>query len=135
MCMSNRTVIFVLCASWMLFSLPAYGINLNGAWAVDASTCDKIFVKKGNKISVAKNADLFGSGFVMEGNKIKGKMADCNIKARKEEAGALNLIVVCSTDIALSTVQFILRIDDDNKITRLFPGMPEMATTYVRCAF
>jgi hypothetical protein len=45
----------------------------------------------------------------------------------------VNLIAVCSTDIALATTQFALKIEGDDKIARLFSGMPEMTMRYVRC--
>jgi hypothetical protein len=133
MCTSSRTTILVLCLSWMLFSLPAYAIDLNGAWASDASVCKKIFVKKNNRLSVAGDADTYGSGFIFEGNKIRGKIATCNIKTRKEEAGVLHVIAVCSDDVALSTMQFSVKIENDNKITRVYPGVPELSVSYVRC--
>jgi hypothetical protein len=95
--------------------------------------CSKIFVKKNNKISIASNSDIYGSALIFEGNRIRGKMATCTIKKRVEAVDSLNLIADCSTDIALSTTQFSLKINDDNKITRVYPGVPEMATTYFRC--
>jgi hypothetical protein len=35
----------------------------------------------------------------------------------------------------LSSVQFSLKVLDDNSISRLFPGMPGMEVTYYRCSF
>ena len=131
--MSSRTAGLVVCTSLSVFSLPAHAFDLNGAWANDTDACSKIFVKKNNSISIAENADFYGSGFVVDGNTIKGKMATCTIKARKQEADSVNLIAVCSTDIALATTQFALKIEGDDKISRLFAGMPEMTMGYVRC--
>ena len=133
MCTSSRTTILVLCLSWALFSLPAYAIDLNGGWASDASVCNKIFVKKNSRLSIASDADTYGSGVIFEGNKIRGKIATCEIKTRKEEAGVLHMIGVCSDDVALSTVQFSVKIENENKITRIYPGVPELSVSYVRC--
>lgn len=130
----SRSTLSVLCLSFMLSGAPAHAFDLSGAWAGDVSICQKIFVKKKNSISITRNSDVYGSGFIVEGNKIRGKIATCTIKNRKEEAGVLNLIAVCSTDIALSTTQFQLKIDNDNKVTRLFPGMPDLTFAYFRCA-
>lgn len=33
----------------------------------------------------------------------------------------------------LDTIQFSLRLLDDNHIVRLFPGIPELEFTYERC--
>jgi hypothetical protein len=117
----------------MLSNLPAYAVDLNGAWADNESNCSKIFVKKNNKISIARDSDHYGSGLIFEGNKIRGKMAACTITKRVEAAGSLNLIAKCSTDVALSTTQFSLKVDNDNKITRVYPGVPELAVSYSRC--
>lgn len=113
---------------------PAYSAELDGAWAIDASVCSKMFVKKNNKVSFAQDSDLYGSGFIFDGDKIRGKMATCNVKSRKQDGAILNMVATCSTDIALlSATQLSLRIDDQGKVTRLFPGMPEMETTYYLC--
>lgn len=129
----SRRRLLLICATALLFAAPAHAINLNGAWANDASACDKVFARKGGKISVSKNADSYGSGFVIDGNRIRGKVASCTITSRKEDGATVQLIAACSTDVALSPTQFSLKVEDDNRITRLFPGIAEMSTPYVRC--
>jgi hypothetical protein len=113
----------------------AAAADLAGAWANDSSACDKIYVRTNGRISFANNADAFGSGFIVEANRIRGKIATCTIKARKQEDQTVNLIAVCSTDIAIDTTQFTLKFVDDNRLVRMFPGMPEMEMTFVRCSF
>jgi hypothetical protein len=126
-----RIFSLLVCLFYIDLARPA---NLDGAWASDASVCNKMFVKRNAQVSFAKSSDIYGSGFIFNGDKISGKMASCNIKSRKQDGAILNLIATCSTDIAiLSLTQFSLRLDDQGKITRLFPGMPEMETTYYRC--
>ena len=124
-------VVFVVAG--LLLSSTANAVDLNGAWANDPSVCKQVFEKKNKTISITRNSDNYGSGFIIEGNQIRGKIAKCTIKSRKEDGPLLQLIASCSTDVALSTVQFSLRIDDENKLTRGFPGIPEMALSYVRC--
>jgi hypothetical protein len=117
-----------------LFVSPAVkAADLNGAWANDVSICNKIFEKKDNTISMTRDSDMHGSGFIIAGNQIRGKVATCTIKSRKEDGSILQLVATCSTDVALSTVQFSLKIDNENQMTRVFPGIPEMAMPYVRC--
>lgn len=99
-----RRVLPVLLAGCALCVTHAEAFDLNGAWAGDASMCKKIFVKKKSSVSIARNSDLYGSGFIVEGDKIRGEMAVCAIKSRKEDVGTLNLVAVCSADIALSNV-------------------------------
>jgi hypothetical protein len=64
---------------------------------------------------------------------LRGKFAKCKIKTRKEEGGSLNLIAACATDIMLSNVQFVLKVIDDDNITRVFPGIEGMEVRYHRC--
>jgi hypothetical protein len=45
----------------------------------------------------------------------------------------LHLLASCSTDIALSDMQLSLQIVSNDKLSRIFPGMPEMTTDYFRC--
>jgi hypothetical protein len=117
-----------------LFVSPAANaVDLNGAWANDTAVCSKIFEKKDNAVSMTRDSDMYGSGFIIDGNQIKGKVATCTVKSRKEDGAIINLITSCSTDVALSTVQISLQIDSENKLTRVFPGVPEMAMPYVRC--
>jgi hypothetical protein len=120
----------ILCAFW---HHPAQAANIDGVWATDAAACSKIYVKSAKGIAFAKRADLYGSGFIIDGNKIRGKIASCNIKMRKQDGNTVHLIAVCSTDIAIDTMQFTLNVIDDNKVSRVFPGMPELETPYERC--
>ena len=80
------------------------------------------------------HADVYGSGFIYEKNRLRGKIATCAIVAQKEDGDILHLISTCSTDVALETVQLSLRIDNANQITRFFPGVPELKTEYYRCS-
>jgi hypothetical protein len=131
--LSNAGVLIVSCAVFSLFGTSAHSFELNGAWASDPSICGKIFVKQDTKLVMTPDADTYGSGFVVDGNQVRGKIATCNIKSRKEEPGVVHLITSCSTDVALQAMQFSIKIDDDNRITRIFPGVPEMSVSYSRC--
>lgn len=118
----------------LAFGSPANATDLNGAWATDASVCNKVFTKKGSEISFQTGSDEFGGGFILEGDRIRGQMQTCNIKARKEDGSAVHILAACATDIMASNVQLSARIVDDNTIRRFFPGMPdELSISYSRC--
>ena len=126
-------VIFAVIIGWMFGSLASHAADLTGAWASDAEACGKILVKSNGKIAIANDADLYGSGFIIEQNRIRGKIATCNIIARKEDGPITHLVAKCATDIAFENVQFSLKIENENKITRLYPGIPELSVQYFRC--
>jgi hypothetical protein len=128
-----KTLGAVCLIAGLLIGGAANAIDINGVWANDLSVCNKVFEKKNNAISMTRDSDNYGSGFIISGNQIKGKIVTCTIKSRKEDGALVHLIASCSTDVALSTVQFSLRSDDENRLTRVYPGVPEMAVPYVRC--
>ena len=122
-------------AAQMGSSTPSKAFDLDGAWTAQADVCKKIFVKTGNKISFAKDAELHGYGFIVDGNAIQAHTAKCSVKARKEDGAVTHLIATCATGIMVDQTQLSFKVVDDNKITRLFPGMEIFQTSYVRCPF
>lgn len=127
-------VLFVVNIGWMIGGRTSYAADLTGAWASDAKACDKIFVKSNGKIAIANDADMYGSGFIIEKNRIRGKIATCDIIAQKEDGPITNLVAKCATDLAFENIQFSLKLENDNKITRLYQGLPELSVSYFRCA-
>lgn len=113
----------------------ACAVELIGAWAPDADKCDKVFARRGRarQIDFTEFSSLHGGGFIIEADQLRGKFAKCKIKTRKQEGEGLNLIAACATDIMLSNVQFVLKVVDDDNITRLFPGIEGMEVKYHRC--
>ena len=111
----------------------ADAVDLNGAWAGDADQCAKVFVRQGGKLGFTEMSDVYGGGFIIDGDQIVGKFARCRIKARKNDGVNVNLVAACATDIMLSSVQFSLKELDANSIARLFPGIEDMEIRYHRC--
>lgn len=133
---SGRSIVSMTMATvalWFMCSHLAHAADLEGAWATDPAICSKIYTKSGGSFVFTRDADLYGSGFVVNGNRLTGKMATCTIKTRKQEGNTLHLIALCSTSIAFDTMQVTFNIIDDNKVMRIFPGMPELQTSYERC--
>jgi hypothetical protein len=114
----------------------AWAFDLDGAWATQVSACDKIFGKTAQgELYITKDADNYGSGFIVRKDSIIGKIAKCAIKTRKAEGPLVHVIATCSTDVALQTMQFSFRIRDENNIIRIYPGVEELSTRYGRCPF
>ena len=111
----------------------AVAFDLDGAWAGDADNCAKVFVRKGSQVTFTDMSDVYGGGFIIEGDQITGKFARCRIKARKDDGKTINLVAACATDIMLQNVQFSLREVEANTVIRMFPGMGGMEIKYARC--
>jgi hypothetical protein len=113
---------------------PTQAADISGAWATDVRVCDKIFQKKGNVLTLTSRSDTLGGGFIIDGNQIRGKTANCKIKNKREDGDSVYLIAACATDIMLSDVEMALKIIDKDRVARFFPGLPELETPYYyRC--
>ena len=64
---------------------------------------------------------------------MRGKFENCSIKSRKDDGRNVNIVVGCASGIMLSNVQFVLKVTDDDSVTRLFPGIEGMEVRYHRC--
>jgi len=122
-----------LLAGLLCFAAPVQAIELNGSWSSDPALCDKIFIKKGKQIAFSPMSDLYGSGFIIDGNRIRGKVARCTIKSRKQDGDTTLLAATCSTIIAAQDLEFSLKAVDDNTVARTYPGSSAMRVDFHRC--
>lgn len=107
--------------------------GINGLWATDARNCDKIFSKTEQGFSFARDSDLYGSGFIVEGRRIVSPLARCEIKTTKQDGATTHLIAGCATDVMLSNMQASFKTVSKERILRIFPGVSDMEIPYERC--
>lgn len=107
--------------------------DINGAWSTNVDACSKVFIKKGNQAYLAKDADMYGSGFVVDGTTVRGKIATCKVTSRKDDGATIHLQAACATDIIVSSNQVDLKMIGQDQLIRIVPGIPEMDTHYYRC--
>jgi len=112
----------------------ASAFELSGAWASAQEVCDRVFVKKGNAVNFAEMSDLYGSGFVIDGNAIRAKSAKCAIKSSKRDGELTTIFAACASSIMTDDYQFSYKVVDDNTIMRLFPDIQGMTLRYFRCS-
>jgi len=131
---SNRfaLALLVLLAAVSL-SPSAHAADISGAWASDLSVCSKVFVKNGNRISFTPDAELYGGGFIVEGNRATGTFQKCNIKSMKNDGANVHLIAACSDGVAISDLQFTVKHVGEDRITVSSAGPVNMENPYVRC--
>ena len=129
----KSTTIAALLWSSMAVSEQASAFDLNGAWAGDAANCTKVFARKGSQVGFTDNADVYGGGFIIEGDEIIGKAGRCRIKTRKDDGARIDLIAACASDIMFQSMQFSLKEVDANTMIRLFPGMEGIEMKFARC--
>ncbi|MEK9282998.1 hypothetical protein MTR72_25775 [Bradyrhizobium sp. ISRA442] len=123
----------LLLASLLMTGSRAGALDLNGAWASDADNCAKVFARQGAQLGFTDMSDVYGGGFIIDGDQMIGKFARCRIKARKDNGPNVSLIAACATDMMLSSVQFSLKELNSDSLVRLFPGMEDMEIRYHRC--
>lgn len=131
-CARVPLAISLACSSLVLAG-PAEAFDLNGAWASDADNCSKVFGRKGGRVDFTEMSDVYGGGFIVDGDQITGKFARCRIKVRKDSGQNIDLVAACASDIMLQNVQFSLRSADSNTVSRLIPAMDGMEIKYFRC--
>ena len=125
----------MLFSSGVLLPTRSYAIELTGGWASQADLCKLVFTKKGNGVVFAELSDLYGSGFIIEGSRIRGKTTRCTITSKKQDGDNLELGAACASTIMNQNVRFSLKVIDDNNLDRQFPDIPGMSLKYTRCAF
>lgn len=129
------TVLVLLLAADVALPVDAHAFELSGAWASHADLCNLVFSKQGGQVAFTELSDLYGSGFIVEGNRMKGKAGQCTIESRKQDGDNLELSAACASSIMTQTIRFKLKILDDNNLTRYFPEIEGMTLTYSRCKF
>ena len=123
-----------LVAALALVSHNAEAFDLTGAWATDASVCGKVFQKNDDSLAIAKDADMYGNGFIARKDSIVGNNATCKIVSQKADGAITHMVAQCAAEnIAFSTFQFSYKVKDDNNIVRIFPGVEELNINYSRC--
>ena len=135
MCRAFRLVgAAVMLGSSVLSVAQARAIELTGAWASHEDLCNQVFTKKDNRVEYAEFSELFGSGFIVDGDRIRGKAGTCTIKSRKQEGDNLEISGACASTIMTQDLRFSLKIIDDNNISRSFPEISGMRLNYTRCS-
>ena len=117
----------------LLLTTQAFAFDLTGAWTSDRQLCDKVFEKKGGAIEFSELSDLYGSGFIVNGNAIRAKAGKCTIKSQRQDGNKTILNASCATTIMTSELQFNYKVVDDNTLIRDFPDIKDMTLQYSRC--
>jgi len=123
----------MLFGSSIMLPIPAHAIELTGAWSTDANLCNLVFTKKGKQIEFAELSDLYGSGLIINGDRIRGKSARCTIKSRRQEGNILDMSAACASTVMTGNLRFSVRVIDDNNFSRMFPNIENMEIKYTRC--
>src|SRR6476620_8878908 len=119
-----------------IFSVAeAQAFELSGAWATHTDLCSQVFTTKDGRVVYTELSELFGSGFIIDGDRIRGRAGTCTIKSRKQEGDSLELSAACASTIMTQDVRFSLKIIDDNTISRSFAEISGMTLNYTRCKF
>ena len=124
----------VMLGSSVFSVAEAQAFELTGAWATHADLCSQVFMAKDGRVVYAELSELFGSGFIIDGDRIRGKAATCTIKSKKQEGDSLELSAACASSVMTQDVRFNLKVIDDNTVARSFPEISGMSINYSRCS-
>jgi hypothetical protein len=84
-------------------------------------------------VAFTELSDLYGAGFIVDGNAIRAKSGKCTIKSQRQEGDKTVLNASCATTIMTSELQFNYKVLDNNTLVRDFPEIKGMTLTYSRC--
>jgi hypothetical protein len=123
----------VLTCALLVPTTQASAFELSGAWASQGDLCNLVFIKKGSEVAFAELSDLYGSGFIIDSGRIRGKAARCTIESRKQDGNNLTISAACATSIMTQDMKFNVKILDDDNLSREFEEIPGMSVKYSRC--
>jgi len=101
-------------------SASTQAADLNGAWTIDASACDKMFTKENNRFAFKQDADLHAGGLIVQGKQITGTFQKCTVKSLHDDGSNMKVIAACSDGVAVSDVAYDVKINGENAITWRF---------------
>ncbi|HSZ97943.1 MAG TPA: hypothetical protein VK767_16625 [Bradyrhizobium sp.] len=123
----------VLTCALLVPTTQASAFELSGAWASQSDLCNLVFTKKGSEVMFAELSDLYGSGFIIDSGRIRGKAGRCTIESRKQDGNSLTISAACATSIMNQNMKFNVKILDDDNLSREFEEIPGMSVKYSRC--
>jgi len=115
-------------------SASTQAADLNGAWAIDASTCGKVFTKENNKLAFKQDADVYAGGLIVQGKQVTGTFQKCRVKSLHDDGPNLRVIASCSDGVAFSDVAFDLKFSGENSMTLSSKEPVPVEMSYVRCS-
>ena len=127
----NPLVLLVLLVTQ---SISTQAADLNGAWAIDASTCGKVFIKENSKLAFKRNADVYAGGLIVQGKQVTGTFQKCRVKSLHDDGPNLRVIASCSDGVAVSDVAFDVKISGENSMTLSSKEPVPVEMKYVRCS-
>ena len=74
-----------------LLTAPTHAIELSGAWASQGDLYKLVVTNKGNAVAFTELSDLYASGSIIDGNRIRGKAARCTITSRKQRYARMQI--------------------------------------------
>jgi len=123
----------IACGAAIVLVEPARAMDLTGVWTSQSDLCKMVFTKKGNEVVFAELSDLYGSGFIIDGNRIKAKAVECTINSKKQSGDMIELNASCASTITTQNASFLLKVIDDNNFARVIPEIENMEIRYTRC--
>ena len=121
------------CGATIVQVEPVRAMDLTGVWASQGDLCKMVFTKKGSEVVFAELSDLYGSGFIIDGNRIKAKAVECTINSKKQSGDMIELNASCASTITTQNASFLLRVIDDDNFARVIPEIENMEIRYTRC--
>jgi hypothetical protein len=130
-CVAVTTLLIAILSS---DDASADGIEaVQGAWAIQGSSCSDVFATENGKISLRKRQDDALPGFIVDGRTLKGGAAECKIASFKPRPDGMSLLLSCESQISFGNLKVTLKIPDPNSLIRVDDEFPDITTSFHRC--
>jgi hypothetical protein len=126
----NPLVLLIL---FVTQSASTQAADLNGAWTIDALACGDVFTKDNGKLAFKQDADLNAGGIIVQGRQITGTFQKCTVKSLHDDGRNVRVIASCSDGVAVSDVEFDVKISGQNRMTLSSKEPVPVEMPYVRC--
>lgn len=109
--------------------------ELQGAWALDGSSCDDIFKKVGKKIEFKDRIAPTSTGLLFTGNKVAGPMAICTITQVRKKSSRWSAYLSCETSMVVEELTIGFDLPSSSHLRRFDLFGADPYATYQKCEF
>jgi hypothetical protein len=107
--------------------------DVQGAWAITDFNCSDVFVTNNGILALKKRNDDTLPGFIIDGRRVSGIAAACNVAAIKPHPDGMSVLLSCTSQMSVGNLKLTVKMPNANTLIQSDPEFPELTTSYHRC--
>jgi hypothetical protein len=105
--------------------------QLAGAWA-EPGNCSTTFSSKSGKWIFHEPRDMFGSGFIVVGNRYDGPFGTCQLSSTTQKGDKILLALSCRNSVGYSDQVTPIHFNSSTEVL-VFSAMDGLSSTFKKC--